>query len=261
MDMGIKDRIALVLGAGGGLGSAISVALAREGVQVAGGDVNPAALEQTAARVAKDGGRFLPITVDLANLESIDEAVATVRAQLGEVSILVNNTGGPPPSTVGGVPAQVWGEHFESMVLSVLHVTDLVLPAMRAQGWGRVITSTSSGVVTPIANLGVSNTLRAALLGWSKSLANEVARDGVTSNIVLPGRIATDRIVSLDHAKAERDGVPVEQIAAASAASIPVGRYGRPEEYGDTVAFLASARSSFINGSVIRVDGGMIPSI
>jgi 3-oxoacyl-[acyl-carrier protein] reductase len=261
MDTGIANRIALVMGAGGGLGSAISVALAKEGVQVAGGDVNPAALEGTAARVAEVEGRFMSVPVDLANLESIDEALARVRAELGQVSILVNNTGGPPPSTVAGVPAQAWGEHFRSMVLSVLYVTDLVLPGMRTQGWGRVITSASSGVVAPIANLGVSNTLRAALLGWSKSLANEVALDGVTSNIVLPGRIATDRIVSLDQAKAVRDGVPVEQIAAASAASIPVGRYGRPEEYGDAVAFLASARSSFINGSVIRVDGGMIPSI
>jgi len=132
---------------------------------------------------------------------------------------------------------------------------------MRERRWGRIITSTSSGVVAPISNLGISNALRLALVGWSKTLAREVGRDGVTANIILPGRIATDRIRFLDVTKAEREGRAVEDVMAESTDSIPLGRYGRPEEYGDVVAFIASERAAYLTGSVIRVDGGLIPSI
>jgi 3-oxoacyl-[acyl-carrier protein] reductase len=132
---------------------------------------------------------------------------------------------------------------------------------MRARHWGRVITSTSSGVVAPIPNLGISNALRLSLVGWSKTLAREVGKDGITANIILPGRIATDRIKFLDEAKAKREGRSVDEVSAESTSSIPLGRYGEPEEYGDVVTFLASERASYINGSVIRVDGGLIASI
>jgi 3-oxoacyl-[acyl-carrier protein] reductase len=152
-------------------------------------------------------------------------------------------------------------KQFQSMVLSVIAITDRVLPGMRARKWGRVITSTSSGVVSPIPNLGVSNALRLSLVGWSKTLAREVGPDGVTANIVLPGRIATDRIAFLDQARAKREGLDLAAVQADSVATIPVGRYGKPEEYGDVVAFLASERAAFLTGSVIRVDGGMIASI
>jgi 3-oxoacyl-[acyl-carrier protein] reductase len=147
------------------------------------------------------------------------------------------------------------------MVQPVIAITDRVLEGMRAKRWGRVITSASSGVIAPIPNLGVSNTLRSALLGWSKSLAREVARDGITVNVVVPGRIATDRIQFLDAEKAKREGRPVDQVAAESTASIPLGRYGRPEEYADVIAFLASAQASYVTGSTVRVDGGLIPSV
>jgi 3-oxoacyl-[acyl-carrier protein] reductase len=147
------------------------------------------------------------------------------------------------------------------MVRCVIAVTDHVLPAMQQKGWGRIITSTSSGVVSPIANLGISNSLRLALVGWSKTLAREIGRFGVTANIVLPGRIATGRITFLDEQKAKREGRPVDDVVAESTGSIPVGRYGEPKEYGDTVCFLASTRASYITGSVIRIDGGLIASI
>ena len=147
------------------------------------------------------------------------------------------------------------------MVLSVIALTDRVLPCMRQRKWGRIITSTSSGVVAPIPNLGISNALRLSLVGWSKTLAREVGGDGITTNIVLPGRIATPRITFLDEQKARREGRAVEEIAAESVASIPVGRYGRPEEYADVVAFLASERAAYVTGSVIRIDGGLIASI
>jgi 3-oxoacyl-[acyl-carrier protein] reductase len=147
------------------------------------------------------------------------------------------------------------------MVLSVIAITDRVLPNMRARHWGRVITSTSSGVVAPIPNLGISNALRLSLVGWSKTLAREVGKDGITANIILPGRIATGRIKFLDEAKAKREGRTVEDVSAESTSSIPLGRYGYPEEYADVVAFLASERSAYISGAVIRVDGGLIASV
>jgi len=147
------------------------------------------------------------------------------------------------------------------MVRSVIAVTDAVLPTMRERGWGRIVTSTSSGVVTPIPNLGLSNALRLALVGWSKTLAREVGPDGITANIVLPGRIATGRITFLDEQKAKREGRSTEAVAAESVAAIPVGRYGDPDEYGAVVAFLASRQASYVTGSIIRIDGGLIPSI
>ena len=147
------------------------------------------------------------------------------------------------------------------MVLSVIAITDRVLPGMKARGWGRILTSTSSGIIAPIPNLAISNTLRMSLVGWSKTLAREVAKDGITANIIMPGRIATARVAMLDDARAKREGRSVEQVAAESAATIPVGRYGKPEEYADVVAFLASTRAAYITGSVIRVDGGMTTSI
>ena len=147
------------------------------------------------------------------------------------------------------------------MVVSVIKITDRALPQMRARKWGRIITSTSSGVVAPIPNLGVSNALRATLVGWSKTLAREIAADGVTANIILPGRIATPRIAQLDEARAGREKIGVEDVVKQSLAQIPAGRYGDPAEYGDVAAFLASARASYVTGTVVRVDGGYIASI
>lgn len=146
-------------------------------------------------------------------------------------------------------------------MLSVIAITDRVLPKMIEAKWGRIITSTSSGVVAPIPNLAISNALRMSLVGWSKSLAREVARDGVTVNVILPGRIATDRIRFLDEQKAKREGRTIAEVSTESTASIPTGRCGEPQEYGDAVAFLASTRASYITGSILRVDGGLIASI
>lgn len=261
MQLGIEGKVGLVLGGGGGLGSAIALALAAEGVKVVVADVNEEAASRTVATIVAKGGTALARTWDLADLASIETHVVAIEAQFGQVDILVNNTGGPPPTTAFGQEPALWRKHFESMVLSVIAITDRVLPGMRARQWGRIVTSTSSGVVAPIPNLGISNALRLSLVGWSKTLAREVGRDGVTVNIVLPGRIATDRIRFLDEVKAGREQRPVEEVSAESTAAIAVGRYGRPEEYADAVTFLASDRAGYITGSTIRIDGGLIQSI
>lgn len=258
MDLGIANKTALVLGGGGGLGRAISKALAAEGARIAIADLNQDAIVGTQAAL---GSKSLGLAWDLADLSVIDANVAKIEKELGTVDILVSLTGGPPPTPAAGQDPGLWLKHFNAMVLSVIAITDRVLPGMRAKKWGRIITSTSSGVVAPIPNLGISNALRLSLVGWSKTLAREVARDGITANIILPGRIATDRIRFLDEQKAKREGRTVEEVSAESTASIPAGRYGRPEEYGDVVAFLASERAAYITGSSIRADGGLIPSI
>jgi 3-oxoacyl-[acyl-carrier protein] reductase len=261
MDLGIHGRTALVLGGGGGLGRAIAIALAREGVNLALGDIDPQALAGTAEEAAAAGARTHERVWDLGDIASIGEHVSAIESNLGPVEILVNITGGPPPTPVAGQDPALWSKHFQAMILSVIATTDRVLPGMRARKWGRVITSTSSGVVAPIPNLGLSNSLRSALVGWSKTLSREVARDGITSNIVVPGRIATGRIRFLDEARAKRENRSVESVTAESTSTIPVGRYGKPEEYAAAVAFLAGEPAGYITGSVVRVDGGLVASV
>jgi 3-oxoacyl-[acyl-carrier protein] reductase len=261
VDLGLSGKVALVLGGGGGLGSAIATELAAEGAKIAVADVSEGALEPVNRLLAGIGTGSLALKWDLRDLEEIDSHVTAIEAGLGPVDVLINITGGPPPTAVAGQPQQLWSAQFHSMVLPVIAITDRVLPGMRERGCGRVITSASSGVVAPIPNLGVSNTLRSSLVGWSKTLAREVARDGVTVNVVVPGRIGTDRVRFLDQARGQREGRSPEDVAKESTSSIPAGRYGDPAEYADAVAFLASTRASYITGSVLRVDGGLIPSV
>ncbi|TDS88250.1 3-oxoacyl-[acyl-carrier protein] reductase [Rahnella sp. BIGb0236] len=261
MDFGIQGRVALVSGAGGGLGRAMAIALAGEGVQVAVCGRTLSALQETVSLIKKQGGTAQAWVLDLTAPESFDDVLMQIRRTLGPVGILVNNSGGPPPTKAAGVAPEAWQTQFSTMVSSLIQLTDKVLPDMHNAGWGRIITSTSSGVIAPIASLGMSNTLRMALVGWSKTLASEVADDGITVNVMVPGRISTQRLGQLDAARAGREGTSVEDVAAKSAASIPARRYGKPEEYGAVAAFLASQQASYMTGSVIRVDGGMIPSI
>lgn len=239
MDLGINGRTALVLGASGGLGGAIAVA-----------GRSADALAATAARIEQAGAKALPPVWDLGDLRRMEAAVAEVESAFGPIEILVNNTGGPPPTPKSGQDTGTWQNSFQAMVLAVIALTDRLMPGMRERGWGRVLTSTSSGALSPIPNLELSNTLRASLHAWSKTLADEVGRDGVTSNVIVPGRIATDRTRFLDEKRASREERSVEEVARASAATMALGRYGRPDEYADAAAFLCSDRASYITGTV-----------
>lgn len=261
MDLGLTNKVALVLAGGGGLGAQIGRTLAHEGARVCLADVNEAALAAVVDAIAEHGGSAWAFPADLSDLDGLDAMVAQIEQEVGEVDILVNITGGPPAGPLAGVATAVWEKHFRAMVLSVTRITDRVLPGMRRRRWGRIITSTSSGVIAPIPDLGLSNALRSTLVGWSKTLAREVAADGVLVNMIVPGRIATARIRQLDETRAAREGKPLEEIVGASTASIPMRRYGEPREYADVVAFLASACASYVTGSIVRVDGGLIGSI
>lgn len=261
MDLGIQGKVALVLGASGGLGGGAARALAAEGVRVVCAGRNLSKLDETVSAIRAAGGEATSVQLDLSDISSIDGVVSHIERSVGGIDILVNVSGGPAPSVVQGQPLDTWRAQFEAMVLSIIALTDRIVPGMRQRGWGRIITNTSTGPITPISNLGLSNTLRSSLHGWSKSLANQVAADGVTCNIVAPGRFATARVEKVDADAAEKQGKTIAQVVAESEASIPVRRYGTTDEYGAVVAFLASQQASYVTGSIIRIDGGIIPSV
>lgn len=262
MDLQLTGKRALVTASSRGLGLGIAEALAAEGADVfltgRSGDRLAKAVETINGR---GQGRAHFVVADLAQADSAETIQRSALDAMGGVDILINNTGGPPLANMAETPIDRLRGHFEDMVVRVIELTGLCLPAMRQAGWGRVLTVASSGVVQPIPGLGLSNTLRSALVGWHKTLSNEVAREGVTVNVLLPGRVHTERVDEMDGLAAQRQGKTVAEIAAASQATIPMGRYGRVAEFAAVAAFLVSGPASYVTGSLIRCDGGIIRSI
>jgi 3-oxoacyl-[acyl-carrier protein] reductase len=262
MDLGITGKRALVLASSRGLGKGIAVALAREGADVLLCGRSAETLEANCRAVNAEGaGRAQFIQADLGEANFVETIVTAAAEKLGGVDILVNNSGGPTPGSSEEMSEEKLVTYFQTMVLRLITLTNRLLPGMKEQGWGRILTVASSGVIEPIPGLALSNTLRPALAGWSKTLASEVAQYGVTSNMLLPGSIMTDRLKSLDAAAAERSGKSVDEVRAASEMAIPARRYGTVEEFAATAAFLCSAPASYVTGSIVRCDGGAARSV
>ena len=255
MDLGIDGRVALVMGASKGIGRGVAAALSREGARVAAVSRSPERIEEAAAAIsAQTGGEVRPFAADTDDVARMPQLAAEVWGALGPVEILVTNTGGPPMGDPLGFDADQWQAAYRSLVLAPLALIGAVAPAMRAAGWGRVVNVTSSATREPIPGLMLSNSHRLAAVGAFKTLATELARDGVLLNSVAPGRIATDRIAGMA-------GRPLEEIANEPQPDVPVGRLGRVEEFADVVAFLCSARASYVCGVNWVVDGGVTRGI
>jgi 3-oxoacyl-[acyl-carrier protein] reductase len=262
MDLGLSGKRAVVLASSRGLGRGIAEALGAEGAHVLMlGRSGERLAEAAGAITARGPGRAEHIVADLADPDFVAQVADAAEARLGGVDVLVNNTGGPPPGGMAEADPDVMRGQFEMMVMRVVELTQRVLPGMRERGWGRVLTVASSGTIQPIPNLALSNALRASLVGWSKSLASEVAAEGVTVNLLLPGRIQTERVDELDAANAARQGRDIEEVRAAARGAIPAGRYGTVEEFASVAAFLVSERASYVTGSQVRCDGGAIRSV
>jgi 3-oxoacyl-[acyl-carrier protein] reductase len=250
MDLGIDGRTALVMGASRGLGLAVSAALAREGARVAMASRSRERVEEASGGLEGETAAFEADTSDLDRLAALpDEVVST----LGPIEILVTNTGGPPLGAALDHSHDEWHDAYRSLVLAPRVLAEAVLPGMRERGWGRIVNVGSSSTQEPIPHLTLSNAHRMAAIGFFKTLAGEVAADGVTVNTVATGRFATDRLAS--------NWGSWEEMERHAAEGVPAGRLGQPEEYGDLVAFLCSERAAYLTGTVIPLDGGLLRSV
>ena len=250
MDLQLNGKRALVLGASKGLGRAIAASLAAEGADVT-----------TVARSPSDALGIRHIVADLDDPAAPQAIIAGLEAEGVSPDIVVLNSGGPPTGAAASTTPDQFASVMDRMFNAQLVLAQAFLPQMRARGFGRILAVASTSLITPIPGLVLSNAVRAMLASWMKTLAAEVAADGVTVNLLLPGQIATDRLESLHAAMAERSGVTAEEQHTRSVAAIPAGRLGRPEEFGDIAAFLASPRAGFINGCAIKVDGGQTATL
>jgi 3-oxoacyl-[acyl-carrier protein] reductase len=249
VELGIEGRVALVMGASRGIGRAIAAALAREGARVAIASRSREKLDEAAAEIGTSATSFVADTVDVDRLPALS---AEVEEKLGPVEILVTNTGGPPLGGALDHQLEDWEAAYRSLVLAPRVLSGAVVPGMRERGWGRIVNVGSSSTREPIPGLNLSNAHRMAAVGFLKTLSREVAADGITVNTVATGRFATERLAS--------NYGSMEDAEEAARREVPAQRLGRPEEYGDLVAFLCSERAAYLTGAVIPLDGGLLRS-
>lgn len=262
MNLGLINKIALVCAASQGLGFAVADELAAEGCSLivcARGEEN---LEKAAEAIRHDHGEeVLTVAGDLSVAADVQRIFAAGIDKFGQIDILVTNGGGPPAGNFDSINAEAWEQATRVVLSSVINLTRLVLPGMKERGWGRILNITSIASKQPVDNLMLSNSLRAAVTGFAKTLANEVAASGVTVNNILPGYTRTDRLVELFDFIAQKEGITTDEVIARWESEIPMRRLGETKEFAALAAFLVSERASYITGSSIAVDGGWTKSL
>ena len=262
MDLGLKNKVALVAAGSRGLGRAVAEELATEGASLVlcARDVNT--LTETAASIADaSDAHVLAVPADVTNVDSIKRLVEAGIDRFGRIDILVTNAGGPPAGTFDQLTREQWDEALRLTLLSAIELARQVLPGMKQRRWGRILNITSISVKQPVENLMLSNSLRAGLTGFARTLANEVAADGITVNNILPGYTRTERLEDLALMMAEKQGISASEFRGKWEKEIPMGRLGEPREFAALAAFLVSERASYITGTSIQVDGGWIRSL
>jgi len=259
MDLGLGERVAIVAAASTGLGRAVARELSKEGAKIAICARTAQTLEKTAQEIQQEtGGEVFQKTVDVRNEAEVAGFIAAVEARFGKVDICVTNSGGPPSKLFADTRTRDWQSAIDLLLLSTVHFARETLPRMQKNGWGRFITITSYAAKQPVDGLLLSNSVRAAVTGLAKTLASEYARYGITVNNVCPGYTATDRLSELSEVVAARNKISVDEVVESWKKQIPAGRLGTPEEFAAVVTFLASERASYVNGTSIAIDGGIV---
>ena len=262
MELGLKGKVAIVGGASKGLGRACAEALAREGVRLAVCSRDRASLEHAAETIASDSGsEVLPVPGDLSKHKVVVDLVSRTVDHFGRLDILVNNSGGPPAGRAQDAGEDLWEQAVQLSLLFFARMSREAVPHMRRQGGGRIVNILASSVKQPIENLVLSAATRLGAVGFAKTLADEVAGDGILVNNVAPGYLRTERMMEVIGFRSQATGQTPEQAMKALEDSIPMGRIGRPEELANLVVFLASDAASYITGTTVQVDGGVIRSM